>query len=251
MATPTEPIAPEPTSHAEAPSSDGWSSRLNSVVNASTAFMALAAKEWFGFLLYQPTSPPFQYSSRFNNEFDRVVRLVVVVIVLTAVVLGSASLIYDKRAVLIIVTWAMWVLIGAFLTAIVYHVFAFLMGVRRCHEVRRHAARSHRKSRPLARKLALMWTLQTRRKLTLGQIIFSVLYIFVPWIPIYAFLRGALLWKGMLELIVVLLIYICAAYMFFNFAKAIKHITCCPWYRVWASLLLPIVLILSLILFRA
>jgi len=232
-------------------SADSWSSRIYSVINVATAFMGLAAKEWFSFLLYQPTNPPFHYSSKFKEEFPRAVRLVVIVIVLTAIVAGSAGLISNKKAALSIVEWAMWVLIGAFLMAIVYHIFALALGVRRCLETARHQRAREKRKRPLVRKLTLIMQLQKRRKLTLGQILFSLLYIFVPWIPIYAFLWRAVTTAGdLLLLIFVILFWLCVVYMILNFVKAIKRITSCPWYRVWTSVLLPIFIVFSYMLFR-
>ncbi|MBD0369384.1 MAG: hypothetical protein ICV60_00915 [Pyrinomonadaceae bacterium] len=251
-ASPPEEAAPETPNQPEQSASDGWSKRVYAVVNSSTAFMSLAAKEWFDFLLNQPNDPPFRYSAKFKEEYDKVIRLVVIVIVLTFIVMGSASLFMDKTAVLSIVTWAMWVLIGAFLTAIIYHIFAFFLGVRRCLRTHRRASGKYsRRTRPLLRKLALIWQLQKRRKLTLRQILFSVLYIFVPWIPIFAFLRSVMKSGGTLRgLILIILIYVCTIYLIVNFAKAIKRITCTPWYRISASILLPIIFVLAYILFR-
>jgi hypothetical protein len=252
-----EPTTTDTAGKDESPSGESSSKGIASIINAATSFMTVAAKEWFTFLLYQPTDPPFQYSAKFANEFDRVVRLVVMVIILTSIVLGSASLsgsnlVPDKTALFSIVKWAIWVLIGAFLTSIVYHIFAFLTGVRRCLPKRpaRHRATVKKRSH---NKLVLIWELQKRRKLSIGQILFSLLYILIPWIPIYAFLQVALATSteaGTFKLtLLVVLFWVCPCYIIFNFTKAIARITHCPRYRVLSSVLLPLVIILVYILF--
>jgi hypothetical protein len=183
--------------------------------------MSLAGKEWFNSLISQPTDPPFNHAAKFEGQFDRVMRLVVVVIVLTAIVVGGAGMIADKTAALKVVSWAMWVLIIAFLAAIVYGIFAFLCGVR-------------------------VYDQEMRKKLTVAQILYSILYIFVPWVPIIAFLWTVAPSGGPTRLLVLLLLfYLCLGYMTLNFAKAISRISGCPRYRIWISVLVPINLILA------
>jgi hypothetical protein len=217
------PLAP---AAAGVPSADGFSKTFSSVLNAGTSFMSLAGKEWFSSLLNQPTEPPFIYDAKFDGQFDRVMRLVVVVILLTAIVVGSVGLIADKTAALQVVTWAMKILILAFLIAIVYGLFAFLCGVRVCEN-------------------------EKRRKLTVAQILFTILFIFVPWIPIIAFLWATAASGGPFQLLILtLFFYLCVCYMFLNFVKALLRITACSRLRVWLSVLLPIFLILLYLLSR-
>ena len=205
--------------------SEDSSKGLSSIFNAASGFMALAAKEWLSSLVNQPTEPPFSFNAKFDNELVRVVRLVVMVVLLTGIVVGSERLLVAKTAPTLVVALAMKVLIGAFLAAIVYSIFAFFCGVR-------------------------VWE-EKRKRLTTQQIFFSILYIFVPWLPIFAFLWSVGSGGGTLRLLALtLLLYLCIAYMILNFAKALRRIAGCPWYRVWLSVLLPIVLVLGYVLFR-
>lgn len=211
---------------ADVPGADGFSKTFSSVLNAASGFMSLAGKEWFSSLLNQPTEPPFTHDAKFEGQFDRVMRLVVVVILLTAIVVGSVGFIADKTAALQVVTWAMKILILAFLIAIVYGIFAFLCGVRVCDN-------------------------DKRRKLTVGQILFTILFIFVPWIPIIAFLWATAATGGPFQLLIMtLFFYLCVGYMFLNFVKALRRVTACSGVRVWLSVLLPIFLILFYLISR-
>jgi hypothetical protein len=205
--------------------SGGSSTTFSSIFNAATGFMSLAAKEWLGSLVNQPTEPPFGYNAKFDNELVRVVRLVVMVVLLTGIVVGSERLLVAKTAPTLVVALAMKVLIAAFLAAIVYSIFAFFCGVR-------------------------VWETQ-RKRLTTQQIFFSILYIFVPWVPIFAFLWSVGSGGGTIRLLALTLaLYLCIAYMILNFAKALRRVCGCPWYRVWLSVLSPIVLVLGYVLFR-
>ena len=139
------------------------------------------------------------------------------------VVLGERFL--SKTTPTLVVSMAVKVVIGTFLAAIVYAVFAFVCGVR---------------------------VYQTpRRRLTLGQVFFSLLYILVPWIPIFAFLWSFGLAGGQVRLLaLILLFYLCLGYVIFNFITALKRVTCCPAYRVWLSVLLPLALVVGYIVSR-
>jgi len=223
VAAPAPPVDPAEDNKVEA--GDGSSRTISAVFTGATAFMALAGKEWLGSLVNQPTDPPFSYNAQFGNEFVRVMRLVVMVVILTGIVVGSERLFIDKTAPKLVIGLAMKVLIGAFLAAIVYGLFAFVCGVR-------------------------VWE-EKRKRLTRGQIFFSILYIFVPWLPIFAFLWSVGAAGGTLRLLALtLLLYLCVGYMILNFAKAVRRVAGCPFYRVWLSVLLPIVIVLGYVLFR-
>jgi len=151
---------------------------------------------------------------------------VVAVIMLTLLVIGSVGLFTNKTAALSIATWAMWVLIGSFLLSLIYGLFAFVCGVRLAEG--------------------------DRKRISKGQIFFSLVYTFVPWIPVYAALRTAMLSESpFVLLIVVLLLYLCFLYMILNLTKAIRSITKCSPVRVWLSVLALIFLPLIYILFRS
>src|SRR5712671_4721799 len=135
---PGDPIAPAEDEKGDA--GDG-SSKLSSVFNGATAFMGLAGKEWLSSLVNQPTEPPFRYDAQFDNEFVRVMRLVVMVVILTGIVVGSERLFLDKGTPRLVIGLALKVLIGAFLAAIVYGLFAFACGVRVWEKKRKRLTR--------------------------------------------------------------------------------------------------------------
>ena len=209
----------------DSPSDDDSPGRLRSLIDKVTGFIVPAGREWLRFLLTQP-DPPFQHNAqfKFDTEMYPAVRLVVSVIVLTVIALGGASLFADKMAAIRIAQWVMSVLIGAVLTAIMYGIFAFLCGVR-------------------------VYEVDPRRKLTMAQILFPILYVFVPWIPIYAFLWRAGSSGGTSRLLLlVLFFWICSGYMALGFVTAIRRVTHCPKYFVWLSVLFPVTLIVYYLL---
>lgn len=48
----------------------------------------------------------------------------------------------------------------------------------------------------------------------------------------------------------ILLFYLSFAYVIFNFIKALRQMTRCPAYRVWLSVFLPLVIVVSYLVFR-
>ena len=204
-------------------------SGLMSVINSSTEFITLASQEWFNFLIDQPVNPPFEFDAKFADESKRSARLVVIVVVLSLLVIGGASLIgFLSEGTMTVINRSLMVLIGAFLIAIFYKPIAYLFGIK----VYNGADKS-------------------KKNLSLRQILFSVLYTCVPWIPIFAFLRIAVIpVEGILLILLLLAFWICCFYVFYNFAKTIIVITNCQWYRVALSLLIPLLFLGLFILFR-
>lgn len=205
-----------------------WIAVLSGVISTSTAFIALAAKEWLPSLIDQPTTPPFIYRASFKDEFQRISRLIVFVIILSGLILGSLNLIFENLAALALVKLALKVLVLGFIVAICYQPFAYLVGVRIAASPKR-----------------------PKSALTLRQILFSVLYTFVPWIPVFTFLWATLpTIRGSLLIFAILVEWICSCYAIYNFAKAVLVITKSSKGRVWASILLPMFLVLAYVLFR-
>ena len=199
-------------------------SKLTAVYKSSTEFMGLVGKEWLSSLLSQPADPPFCFDATFPDGPVRIMRLVVMSVILTGLVVLSEQFL-SKSTPTLVLSMAIKVVIGSFLVAIVYTLFAFVCGVRVYQT--------------------------THRRLTLGQIFFSVLYILVPWIPIFAFLWSFAGGGGTLRLLLMLaLFYLCVGYVIFNFARALSRITRCPAYRVWLSVLLPVAAVASYVLLR-
>lgn len=205
-----------------------WATVLSSVIGTSAAFIALAAKEWLPSLIDQPTTPPFVYRAPFKDEFQRISRLIVFVIMLSGLILGSLNLILQNLAALALVKLALKVLVLGLIVAICYQPFAYLVGVRVAASPKR-----------------------PKTALTLRQILFSVLYTFVPWIPLFTFLWATLpTLRGSLLIFAILVEWICFCYAIYNFAKAVSVITRSSKGRVWASILLPMFLVFAYVLFR-
>lgn len=200
-------------------------SKLTSIYNSTTSFMGLVGKEWLSSLLSQPADPPFTFDAKFADGPVRIMRLVVMSVFLTGLVVLSERFL-SKDTPTLVLTMAIKVVIATFLIAIVYTVFALVCRVYVYQEDGK------------------------RRKLTLGQIFFSILYVFVPWIPIFAFLWSFTLGGGKRVLLGILLFYLSFAYVIFNFIKALRQMTRCPAYRVWLSVFLPLVIVVSYLVFR-
>jgi len=206
------------------PGGDDPPSKLTAIYKSTTEFMGLVGKEWLSSLLSQPADPPFSFDATFPDGPVRIMRLVVMSVILTGLVVLSERFL-SKNTPTLVLSLAIEVVIATFLLAIVYAVFAVICGVRVYQT--------------------------TRRRLTLGQIFFSVLYILVPWIPIFAFLWSFAGGGGQLRLLLmILLFYLCLGFVIVNFIRALRRVTRCPAYRVWLSVLLPIGLVVSYVLYR-
>lgn len=218
---PPEPENPEPPDvHSK------WVSNVVSIINASVSFISLAAQEWLNFLIDQPVNPPFEFDAKFADESKRIARLVVIVVVLSVLVIGGAGLFVSDIATMQVIRMSLGVLIGAFLIAILYKPFAFVFGVRVVHS-------------------------NSKKPLSLRQILFSVLYTCVPWMPVFSFLWIAVIPStGTLLILILLAFWLCCFYVIYNFAKTIVVITKCRWYLVWLSLIFPLAIVVLYILFR-
>src|ERR1700681_4543408 len=143
-------------------SGQNWTAVLSSLISNSAAFIGLAAREWLPNLIDQPSTPPFSYNSDFKEEFNRISRLIAFAIILSVLILGSLSLLFEKIATLTVIKLGLKLLAMGLILAVCYQPFAYVIGVRVAAEPGR-----------------------SQCTLTLRQILFSVLFIFVPWIPIF------------------------------------------------------------------
>lgn len=223
MAEPPPPENPEPTdAHSK------LVSNLISIINASASFISLAAQEWLNFLIDQPVNPPFEFDAKFVDESKRIARLVVIVVVLSVLVIGGAGLFISDIATMKVITVSLSVLIGAFLITIFYKPFAFIFRVRITDVPG-----------------------SPKKPLSVRQVLFSVLYTCVPWMPVFSFLSIAFVKaNGTLLILVILAFWLCCFYVIYNFAKTIIVITKCRWYQVWLSLIFPLAVVVLYILFR-
>ena len=90
-----------------------------------------------------------------------------------------------------------------------------------------------------------------KKALSLRQILFSVIYTFVPWAPIFTFLWVTIpVTKGSLLVFMLIVFWVCNMYVIYNFSKAIMLITKCSKLRVWLSIISPTVIVIAFILFR-
>jgi hypothetical protein len=214
--------APEPTNQRN------WIKPVLVVISQSIAFVTLAAQEWLPSLIDQPMTPPFRYNAAFRDEFPRAARLIVFTIVLSAIIVESLSLVLQHAATLTVIRIALKILVISLITAISFQPFAYVFGVR------------------IAPTPSI-----PKRALSLRQILFTVLYTGVPWIPIFSFLRVTIpVLKGSFLVFGLIVFWVCGMYMIRNFARAIMVLTKCSAVRVWLSVVVPLVGLSAFILFR-
>jgi hypothetical protein len=199
---------------------------VSEAFSATTNFLTMAIQEWFNSLVDQPIDPPFVFNATFNNEIQRVSRLVAAVIILSTIVIGSGKLFVAEFSSLDTFKVCLSVLIGSFLIAILYKPFAYVFRVR--------VSDGEAPARPL----------------TLRQMLFTILYTIVPWIPVYCFLWMLIIpAEGTMLILVILGLWACTFYMLFNLVKALMMVTHCRWYLVTSSLIFPLFLLCTFVLF--
>lgn len=214
--------------HPNPNSERNWLKGFLGAIGQCITFVALAAQEWLPALIDQPTTPPFRHRAAFKNEFQRIARLLVFSLILAAVILGSVSLVLEQIVVLSVVRLAFRALVLSLIMAICFQPFAYLFGVR-------VAATQN------APKMAL----------SLRQILFTFLYVGVPWIPVFGFLRSIIpALRGSFLVFALIVFWVCCIYVIRNFARAILLITKSSPIRVWLSILVPLVCAIAVILFR-
>lgn len=234
MDIPPVPAAPPEPSPDQAPVA-----QANEAANPSTKervinFISQSSKDWLLSLLNQPQSPPFEHDADFEREFDRVVRLIVAVLFISGVLVGVIDYFIGGGNVLATFRDALIVFIVGLFLALIYKPFFFVFQVR---------------IRPPDSENANQ---EDAKALSLGQIFYSVLYTFVPWIPIVLAIRtwakGAedLLWLDFLLFVAPL---ICLAYMLINLGKSIQLITNDRWIRIWPAVFSPLVLFVAYVLY--
>ena len=218
--------APPPSSpESEVPSNSGstaWTTSILKAITSSAKFLGTAASEWLPFLLDQPAEPPFAYNAQFSEEFGRASRLVVFVLVIAGLVVGGINILSGRTMIAGTLKEAFGLFIIAVIISLVYKPFAYITGVRiqRVTDIE-----------------------PTSTPLSTRQIAFSVLYTFVPWLPILAFIRATVVvTTGALLDFLLIAPFICFFYVCFNFYKAIKMITNASRFRVSLSVLAPIFL---------
>ncbi len=197
-------------------------------------FISQSSKDWLLSLLKQPQSPPFEYDADFDHEFDRVVRLIVAVLFLSGVLIGVIDFFTGGGQLLSTLTDALVILVVGLFLALVYKPFFFIFQVR-------------------VRPPAGVGASEVGAKaLTLSQIFYSVLYTFVPWIPVVLAVRTwaknaeDLLWLDFLLIVAPIL---CLAYMLTNLGKSVRLITNDRWARIWPAVFLPLIILFGYLLY--
>jgi len=211
------PSPPEPES--DSPSTGAASKIANSVTSTIS--------EWFNSLLRQPTEPPFGFNADFNNELSRAVRLIVAVLIISGILVGAVNVIAGDVNVQKTGQDTIFIIIGAFLVALISLPVLYLCGVRIVSE---NGEAGEKKA------------------LNIAQVFYSILFIFVPWIPILVCIQALLTVETILDsifLIDILLLapFLCIGYMLYNLAKSIRKITKCSKTRIWVSLVIPLLVI--------
>jgi hypothetical protein len=194
-----------------------------SSLSSSVEFLKLALAEWTPSLFDQPTQPPFGYNAKFVNEEGRIARLTVMVVAISLLLLGAIS-VFDNTNLRDIPGRALVLLVGCILVAITYKPFSYLCLVR---------IQPTQSDSP-----------EPKPPLTLRQSAFAVILIFIPWVPILAFIRSRIpTATDPYQDLLFVAQFICFGYILVNFAKGIRVITKCPWYLIWPSISLPLVLL--------
>ena len=90
-----------------------------------------------------------------------------------------------------------------------------------------------------------------KKALNFAQVFFTVLYTFVPWLPVLVFIRASIASAEGIFYIDFLLLapVLCLIYMFVNFSRSMKVITNCPYPRIWGGIAIPLVLVFAYLLF--
>jgi hypothetical protein len=209
-------------------------SPFNAVVNTSAAFIKLAAQEWLPSLVNQPMKPPFEYDARFDNEAPRISRLLSTVVVILFILIGGLLLLDIKGAVINVIRTALSTVIVCFILALFFTIFIHIFRVRMSPPV------------PISSTVQKIFP-------SPWQILFAVIYTFVPWLPVFTFLVLAIFSDqvvGTAYSLAVVSFFVCSFWALYNYVKAMKEITNCAPYRIWMSALAPVVLLISFILFR-
>lgn len=203
-----------------------------SMIRVAADYTTLMIKEWINSLLNQPTTPPFAFNADFRDELGRVVRLIIVVLTISGVIVGTANL-FSKSVSLENVSGALTILIAGLLLTLVYTPFFYICGVRISFPPGQE---------PEAGK---------HRPMSIGQIFYSIVYTFVPWIPVSVFIRTSVVntQSGALLDFLLLAPFLCLVYIVVNLVKSVKLITNSPTYRIWLAILSPLVILIPYFLF--
>jgi|GEM_PF-3375400 hypothetical protein len=217
---------PPPNPQASGPEGANWLSNIQSAITSSTSFLRIAAKEWIPFLLDQPARPPFDHDAQFGDESGRIARLLTITIIIYFVLIGSLRIAVLEVQTTRTIKTSLGVLVICILIALAYQPIAYICGVR-------------------------IYSQQgvSPKTLSLRQIAFTVFYIFIPWVPILAFIRTSfLITDDPVQFMLLVAHLLCLIYVIYNFLKAIRLITNCYWYRIWGSMLMLLITVTSLII---
>lgn len=223
--------APKDSSEADLKSAALGLSKFQAARDFLARNITLTTKEWLFSLLYQPTDPPFKFDADFKGELARAVRLIVAVLTISAIVVGGLNIFSGKVDMVQTVKDSITVFIIAILVSIIFLPSFYICGVR---------ITSQKTEDKTARK-----------PLNFAQVFFTVLYAFVPWLPVLVFIRASIASAEGIFYIDFLLFapILCFTYMFVNFSKSMKVLTNCPHYRIWAGISIPLLLIFAYLLF--
>lgn len=188
--------------------------------------ITLTTKEWIYSLLYQPTDPPFRLNADFKDELSRVVRLIVAVLTIGTALVGGLNIFNPNIDMMGVVRDSITVFIVAILLSLIFLPAFYVSGVR-IHVTGEdgNVARKH---------------------LGIGQVFFTILYTFVPWLPVLVFIRASVTTAENIFLIDFLLLapFLCFIYMLINFAKSMKVITNSSYLRIWGGISIPVFFLL-------
>jgi hypothetical protein len=185
---------------------------------AVEGWIASAFSDWLC-LLTGPQCPMFEQAVT-SNDWTRLFRLLVLTVFISGIFLtffsvDPQSLSLDLKTIALTSAPAMWTLIGAAGFAVIYRAFAWI------------------------------W----RIPITLPESFFTILFLGLPWLPLLSIIEAVKYKAAIIPLAGI--IYGYGMFFFlgaaiFNFARGIRQISKCPAWKVWMSVIVPVVLVIIL-----
>jgi hypothetical protein len=207
---------------------------LSWLLNSAASFVSLAIREWLQFLTNQPANPPFSFDAEFADESGRSSGLIVLVVILSALISGGSNgfttaTLASKASetVLEVISVSVGIVVGAFLLSLLYKPLASLL------------------------RICIDKSENTKPKvMTLGQVYYTILYTFVPWVPVFSLLRVlAFSTSGAILFLLIILFWISFFWAICNFIVSIRTITKASVLRIAGSVLIIFAVVVAVTVF--
>jgi hypothetical protein len=187
---------------------------ISSFLASGSKYSSLCFSEWLA-LLGGPADPPFNEAVNFKNEWGRLTRLGVVVLVLLGAIWGIS---YSFSNIKPTSPAFLWVLLGGAVLGIIYRtIFATIFRV----------------------------------KASLYDTFFVLLLLGLPWVPIIETVRAiGNRYSGnpLVGFPLTITLYVIFFSCLWNISRGLAYVSRCPPWRALLSLLFPVALVIYLIL---